>query len=171
MIKKISILFGSSMALFILWLMGLEKIYAHILYYGTSAILSPFSSVTPVLKSDQAHPDFCVAVGKEGYCMELELFGLSIIVMISWYILLVALLKNKTILLTALKHIGLFYLLQIFTMATLALYDYGSFFQQANNALRQSFIIIALLFIIWDNYLYHIFAFSTKKEISSTPKN
>ncbi|NPD44775.1 hypothetical protein [Lentimicrobium sp. S6] len=159
MIKKISILISSTIGLYALWLLGLEKIYAQILKFGASFILSPFSNVTPVLKLDQAHPDFCVAVGQDGYCMELELFGLSIIVMLSWYIMLVALNTSKKMLITALKHIGIFYLLQILTMATLALYDFGTFFQQANSAMRQSFIIIALIFIIWDNYLYGVFRF------------
>lgn len=160
MIKKISILISSTIGLYALWLVGLEKIYAQILKFGASIILSPFSNVTPVLKLDQAHPDFCVAVGQDGYCMELELFGLSIIVMLSWYIMLVSLNASKRMMFTALKHIGIFYLLQILTMSTLALYDFGTFFQQANSALRQSFIIIALIFIIWDNYLYGVFKFS-----------
>lgn len=162
MIKKISILISSTIGLYALWLVGLEKIYAQILKLGASIILSPFSNVTPVLKIDQAHPDFCVAVGKDGYCMELELFGLSIIVMLSWYIMLVALNSSKKMVFTALKHIGIFYLLQILTMSTLALYDFGTFFQQANSAMRQSFIIIALVFIIWDNYLYGVFKFGKK---------
>ena len=162
MIKKISILISSTIGLYVLWLLGLEKIYAQILKFGASIILSPFSNVTPVLKLDQAHPDFCVAVGKDGYCMELELFGLSIIVMLSWYIMLVALNASKKMVLTALKHIGIFYLLQVLTMSTLALYDFGTFFQQANSAMRQSFIIIALVFIIWDNYLYGVFKFEKK---------
>lgn len=162
MIKKISILITSTIGLYVLWLLGMEKIYAQILKFGASIILAPFSNVTPVLKLEQAHPDFCVAVGQEGYCMELELFGLSIIVMLSWYMMLVALNTSKKMILTALKHIGIFYLLQILTMSTLALYDFGTFFQQANSALRQSFIIIALVFIIWDNYLYGVFKFGKK---------
>jgi len=162
MIKKILILLASTIALFALWLMGLEKVYAHILKFGASIILSPFSKVTPVLKVDQAHPDFCVAVGKEGYCMQLELFGLSVIVMLSWYILLVSLNRNKKMLWVAAKRLFLFYFMQILTMSTLALYAYGSFFQQLNDALRQSFIIIALVIIIWDNYLYGIFNFGKK---------
>lgn len=159
MIKKISILLGSTIGLFVLWLLGFEKVYAHILKFGASIILAPFSNVTPVLKTAQDHPDFCVAVGKEGYCMELELFGLSIIVMLSWYILLLSLERTKKMLLIAGKHLFIFYLLQILTMASLALYEYGAFFQQMNNALRQSFIIIALVFIIWDNYFYGVFKF------------
>lgn len=160
MIKKISILITSTIGLYALWLFGMEKIYAQILKFGASIILAPFSNVTPVLKLDQAHPDFCIAVGQDGYCMELELFGLSIIVMLSWYIMLVALNSSQRMILSALKHIGIFYLLQVLTMTTLALYDFGTFFQQANSALRQSFIIIALVFIIWDNYLYGVFKFS-----------
>lgn len=159
MIKKISILVSSTIGLYALWLLGLEKIYAQILKFGASIILSPFSNVTPVLKLDQAHPDFCVAVGQDGYCMELELFGLSIIVMLSWYIMLVALNASRKMVFTALEHIGIFYLLQVLTMSTLALYDFGTFFQQANSAMRQSFIIIALIFIIWDNYLFGVFKF------------
>ena len=162
MIKKIFILISSTIGLYALWLLGLEKIYAQILKFGASIILAPFSNVTPVLKLDQAHPDFCVAVGQEGYCMELELFGLSIIVMLSWYIMLVALNASRKMVLNALKHIGVFYLLQILTMCTLALYDFGTFFQQANSAMRQSFIIIALVFIIWDNYLYGVFKIEKK---------
>ncbi|OYT15160.1 MAG: hypothetical protein B7C24_14500 [Bacteroidetes bacterium 4572_77] len=162
MIKKVSILAVSSISLFALWLLGLEKVYAHILKFGASIILSPFSNLTPVLNMKNGHPDFCVAIGKEGYCMQLELFGLSIIVILSWYILLVFLHQNKKMLLTAVKHIAAFYLLQILTMSTLALYDFGSFFQQANDALRQSFIIIALVFIIRDNYIYDIFSFRSK---------
>lgn len=162
MLKKVAILLSSSLALFILWTFGLEKVYAHILKFGASIILSPFSNITPVLKVDQPHPDFCVAIGQDGYCMQLELFGLSIIVILSWYILLVVLDHSKKMVLIALKHILIFYLLQVVTMSTLALYDYGSFFQQANNALRQSFIIIAMVFIIWDNYLYGVFTFKKK---------
>lgn len=163
MIKKLSILLGSSISLFVLWLLGLEKIYAQLLYWGARIVLSPFSKVTPVLKAEQEHPDFCVAVGKEGYCMELELFGLSVIVMLSWYILFVSLERSRQRILIALKHIGIFYLLQVFTMSTLTLYKYGAFFQQLNDALRQSFIIIALVFIIWDNYLHGIFKFGQNK--------
>ena len=159
MLKKISILLGSTVSLFLLWMVGLEKIYAQFLKLGASLLLSPFSNITPLLKINNGHPDFCVAVGKEGYCMQMELFGLSIIVLLSWYILLVALKPNKKMILTALKHLGLFYLLQILTMTTLALYDVSTFFQQANDALRQSFIIIALIFIIRDNYIYGIFTF------------
>ena len=160
MIKKIGILVSSSIVLFVLWLLGLEKVYARILDFGASILLSPFSNITPVLKLEQAHPDFCVAVGKSGYCMELELFGLSIIVMLSWYVMLLFVDTSKKMFLVALKHLAIFYLLQILTMSTLALYDMGTFFQQANTALRQSFIIIALVFIIWDNYLFGIFKFS-----------
>jgi len=163
MTKKISILIGSTISLFLLWMIGLEKIYAQLLKFGASVLLSPFSNITPVLKTDNAHPDFCVAVGKEGYCMQMELFGLSIIVLLSWYVLLVALKPSKKMILTALKHLGLFYLLQILTMTTLALYDISTFFQQANDALRQSFIIIALIFIIRDNYIYEIFTFKKSK--------
>ncbi len=162
MIKKISVLIGSTIGLFLLWMVGLEKVYAQILKFGASIILSPFSNVTPVLKTNNGHPDFCVAVGKEGYCMQMELFGLSIIVLLSWYILLVSLQANKKMILTALKHIAAFYLLQILTMSTLALYDVSTFFQQANDALRQSFIIIALIFIIRDNYIYGVFTFKKK---------
>lgn len=162
MIKKISILLGSSVGLFTLWLFGFEKVYAQILKFGASILLYPFSSVTPVLKTNNGHPDFCVAVGQEGYCMQLELFGLSIIVILSWYILLIALHKSKKMILTAAKHLLAFYILQILTMSTLALYDFGTFFQQANDALRQSFIIIALIFIIRDNYIYGVFSFKEK---------
>ncbi len=165
MLKKIAILLSSSITLFILWLLGLEKVYAQILKWGASIILSPFKNVTPVLKIEQPHPDFCVAVGKQGYCMQLELFGLSIIVMLSWYILLIALDHSKKMIFIALKHIFIFYLLQILTMSTLALYSYGSFFQQANDALRQSFIIIAMVFIIWDNYLHRVFRFRKEKNV------
>jgi len=167
MIKKISILIGSTVGLFLLWMVGLEKIYAQILKFGASVILSPFSNVTPVLKMNGGHPDFCVAVGQDGYCMQMELFGLSIIVLLSWYVMLVSLKPTKKIILTALKHIAAFYLLQILTMSTLALYDFGTFFQQANTALRQSFIIIALIFIIRDNYIYEVFTF-IKKDKSIT---
>ncbi|NOR88183.1 MAG: hypothetical protein GQ527_11290 [Bacteroidales bacterium] len=160
MIKKISILIGSSVGLFALWLLGLEKVYAQVLKFGASIILFPFSNITHFLEVNNGHPDFCVAVGQEGYCMQLELFGLSIIVMLSWYILLLSLHRNKKILLVAAKHLFAFYILQILTMSTLALYDFGSFFQQANDALRQSFIIIALIFIIRDNYIYGVFKFS-----------
>jgi len=159
MTKKISILLGSSVSLFILWILGLEKIYAQILKGGASLLLSPFDQITPLLKMNNGHPDFCVAVGKDGYCMQMELFGLSVIVLLSWYILLVWLQPAKKIIITTLKHLALFYLLQIFTMTTLALYDVSTFFQQANDALRQSFIIIALIFIIRDNYIYGIFKF------------
>ena len=159
MLKKISILLGSTISLFLLWMVGLEKIYAEVLKLGASLLLSPFSNITPLLKINNGHPDFCVAVGKEGYCMQMELFGLSIIVLLSWYILLITLKPNKKMILTALKHLGLFYILQILTMTTLALYDVSTFFQQANDALRQSFIIIALIFIIRDNYIYGIFTF------------
>ena len=162
MIKKTFILIGSTIGLFLLWMLGLEKVYAQILKFGASIILSPFSNVTPVLKINNGHPDFCVAVGQEGYCMQMELFGLSIIVLLSWYILLVSLKPNKKMIITALKHIAVFYLLQILTMSTLALYNFGSFFQQANDALRQSFIIIALIFIIRDNYIYGVFTFKMK---------
>lgn len=161
MLKKISILLASSISLFVLWLVGLELIYAQILKFGASIILSPFSNITPVLNINNGHPDFCVAVGKVGNCMQLELFGLSIIVMLSWYILLVLLEKNKKMFFTAIKHLSIFYLLQIITMASLALYDFGAFFQQVNDALRQSFIIIALVFIIWDNYLHGVFKFKS----------
>lgn len=164
MIKKISILLISSLSLFAFWLLGLEKVYAQVLKFGASIVLSPFSNLTLVLKLEQDHPDFCVAVGKEGYCMELELFGLSIIVMLSWYILLLFLNRNKKTLLIALKHLFIFYFLQVLTMSSLALYDYGAFFQQANSALRQSFIIIAMGFIIWDNYLYGVFKFGKNKK-------
>ncbi len=162
MIKKIAILIGSSVTLFALWLFGLEQVYAEVLKFGASILLAPFSNITPVLNMHNGHPDFCVAVGEEGYCMQLELFGLSVIVMLSWYILLVFLHRNKKMLITAIAHLGLFYLLQILTMSTLALYDYSPFFQQANDALRQSFIIIALLFIIRDNYIYQVFEFGNK---------
>lgn len=163
MMKKIFILLASTIALFSLWLLGLEKVYAHILKFGASILLSPFSNVTPVLKTELAHPDFCVAVGTEGYCMQLELFGLSIIVMLSWYIMMLILNNSKKMFFIAGKHLFIFYFLQILTMASLALYEYGAFFQQLNNALRQSFIIIALGFIIWDNYLHGIFKFGSKK--------
>lgn len=162
MIKKISILIGSTAGLFLLWMVALEKIYAQILKFGASILLSPFPNVTPVLKFNNGHPDFCVAVGQEGFCMQMELFGLSIIVLLSWYVLLVSLQPNKKVILTALKHIAAFYLLQILTMSTLALYDVSTFFQQANDALRQSFIIIALIFIIRDNYIYGVFTFKKK---------
>lgn len=162
MLKKILILIISSISLFILWIIGLEKIYAYILKFGASIILSPFSNVTPVLKADQTHPDFCVAVGQDGYCMQLELFGLSIIVILSWYILLVFLKPGKKMILIALKHILIFYLLQVLTMSTLALYDYGNFFKQMNDALRQSFIIIAMVIIIWDNYIHGVFKFKSE---------
>ena len=62
MMKKIFILLASTIALFSLWLLGLEKVYAHILKFGASILLSPFSNVTPVLKTELTHPDFCVAV-------------------------------------------------------------------------------------------------------------
>lgn len=164
MLKKIAILLSGSISLFVFWIWGLEKVYAQILNFGATMILSPFKNVTPVLKMEQAHPDFCVAVGKQGYCMQLELFGLSIIVMLSWYILMIALDHSKKMIFIAIKHIFIFYLLQIITMSTLALYSYGSFFQQANDALRQSFIIIAMVFIIWDNYLHGVFKFKSEPE-------
>lgn len=159
MLKKISILVASSVSLFVFWMIGLEKVYAQILKFGASILLSPFSNVTPVLKLNQGHPDFCVAVGKEGYCMQMELFGLSIIVILSWYILLLSLHWTKKMGFKVAKSIALFYLLQILTMTSLALYEFGAFFQQANDALRQSFIIIALIFIIRDNYIYSVFSF------------
>ena len=162
MIKKTAILIGSSVALFVLWLLGLEQVYAEVLKFGASILLAPFPDITPVLNNVNGHPDFCVAIGKEGYCMQLELFGLSVIVMLSWYILLIFLHRNKKMWITAATHLGLFYFLQILTMSTLALYDYSSFFQQVNDALRQSFIIIALIFIIRDNYIYQIFEFGRK---------
>ncbi len=164
MLKKISILLGSSLSLFFLWLIGLEKLYARLLDLGTSLLLAPFSSVTTILNTDNAHPHYCIAVGKEGYCMELELFGLSVIVLLSWYILLVVLLPQRKMILTSLKHLALFYVLQVLTISTLALYEYGIFFQQANEALRQSFIIIALIFIIYDNYIFDIFNFKEMKQ-------
>lgn len=162
MIKRISILITSTIGLYALWLLVMEKIYAQLLKFGASIILAPFPNVNPILKLDQAHPYFCVIVGPDGYCMDLELFSLSIIVILSWYMMLVALNRSKSMILTSLKHIGIFYLLQILTMSTLALYDFGTIFQQVNNILRQSFIIIALVFIIWDNYLYGIFKFEKK---------
>jgi hypothetical protein len=64
----------------------------------------------------------------------------------------------------AAKHLGIFYLLQILTMASLALYGFSPIFQEANDALRQSFIIIALIFIIRDNYIYGIFAFKKHQD-------
>jgi hypothetical protein len=164
MFKKISILLGSSIGLFVLWLLGLEKAYAAILKFGASLILSPFSNLTPLLKTNNGHPDFCVAVGQEGYCMQLELFGLSVIVMLSWYILLISSMRTKKIALMAAKHLGIFYLLQILTMASLALYGFSPIFQEANDALRQSFIIIALIFIIRDNYIYGIFTFKKHQD-------
>lgn len=166
MFKKLSILIASSVSLFILWMIGLEKLYAEALKFGTSVLLSPFSSITTHLRIVNNHPDFCVAVGKEGYCMQMELFGLSVVVLLSWYIFLVILKPQKKMIFTALKHLGIFYLLQILTMSTLALYEYGTFFQQANEALRQSFIIIALVFIIRDNYLYDVFSFKNKSSHS-----
>ena len=111
MTKKISILLTSSVALFAFWLLGLEKLYAHILKFGASLILSPFSKVTPVLQMKDGHPDFCVAVGKSGYCMQLELFGLSVIMLLSWYVLMLFLFHNKKMWITAAKHLSFFYLL------------------------------------------------------------
>jgi len=166
MFKKLSILIGSSISLFVLWMLGFEKIYAQILKFGTSILLSPFSDITTHLRIVNNHPDFCVAVEKEGYCMQMELFGLSIVVLLSWFILLIALKPQKKRIFMILKQLGFFYLLQILTMSTLALYEYGTFFQQANEALRQSFIIIALVFIIYDNYVYDVFSF--KNETASS---
>jgi len=167
MLKKLSILIGSSISLFILWMIGLEKLYAQVLKFGTSILLAPFSDVSTHLRIVNNHPDFCVAVGKEGYCMQMELFGLSIVVLLSWYVLLIALKPEKKRILMVLKYLAIFYFLQILTMSTLALYEYGTFFQQANEALRQSFIIIALVFIIHDNYLYEVFSFKNKQTSSS----
>jgi len=167
MLKKLSILIGSSISLFILWMIGLEKLYAQLLKFGASTLLSPFSDITALLKMADNHPAFCVAVGKEGYCMQMELFGLSIVVLLSWYVLLIALKPEKKRILMVLKHLAIFYFLQILTMTTLALYEYNIFFQQANEALRQSFIIIALVFIIRDNYLYEVFNFKNKQTSSS----
>jgi hypothetical protein len=164
MIKKIIILLSGSLFFFILWNLGFEKIYAHILMFGSSAVLSPFSNITTVLQLDQQHPDFCLAIGKDGYCMQLQLFSLSIVVLLSWYTLLLIINFSKKMVLIALKHLAIFYLLQILTMSTLALYDYGIIFRQLNDALRQSFIIIAMVFIIWDNYLLGIFKFKLKSK-------
>lgn len=164
MIKKLAILIGSSIGLFSLWLVGLEKLYANLLYWGAKVLLSPFSNVISVLNTKEDHPAFCMAIGGDGYCMELELFGLSIIVMLSWYILFVSLKPGRERILIAFKHLGIFYILQVLSMLTIGLYKYGTFYQQMNDALRQSFIIIALVFIIWDNYLHGIFKFGNKNE-------
>ena len=164
MFKKISILLGSSISLFFLWLIGLEKLYARLLDLGTTLLLAPFSNITTVLNTDESHPHYCIAVGKEGYCMEMELFGLSVIVLLSWYILLLVVTPKRKMFFASLKSMAVFYILQVLTISTLALYDYGVFFQQANEALRQSFIIIALIFIIRDNYIYEVFSFKKKKQ-------
>lgn len=152
--KKILLLLVLSAALYILWLFGLEKIYAHILFEGASLLLSPFSNITPILKAELTHPDFCVAVGKEGYCMQLELFGLSILLLLAWFIMRLIFSPKRRTLIRALSTLLLFYTLQILVMCSLSLYDLSPIIQQINNALRQSFAIIALVIILFDSYVY-----------------
>lgn len=152
--KKIIILIVVSLVLYILWIIGMEQLYAHMLYGGAKLLLSPFGNITPVLKTDLLHPDFCVAVGKEGYCMQLELFGLSILLLVAWFIMRVMTIGTRKVLLHALAILAVFYLLQVLVMCSLALYDWGVIVQQANNAMRQGFAILAIFIILYDSYLY-----------------
>ncbi len=149
--KKIVILILLSLALYILWIIGLEKWYAYLLYWGSSFVLSPFSNITPVLKADLIHPDFCVAVGQEGYCMQLELFGLSVLLLLAWFGMRIFTIRTKRIFLRTLLIIFIFYILQVLVMSSLALYDLSFVIQQINNALRQGFAIIAVFIIIFDS--------------------
>ncbi len=141
--KKIGLLILISLVLYVLWIIGLEQWYAYLLYGGSKLLLSPFGNITPVLKTELAHPDFCVAVGKEGYCMQLELFGLSILLLLAWFIMRIFT-AGKKVIKRALITIFIFYCMQILVMSTLALYDLSVIIQQINNALRQGFAIIAM---------------------------
>ncbi len=151
--KKIGLLILISLVLYVLWIVGLEQWYAHLLYGGSKLLLSPFGNITPVLKTELAHPDFCVAVGKEGYCMQLELFGLSILLLLAWFIMKIFT-AGKKVIKRALITLFIFYCIQILVMSTLALYDLSVIIQQINNALRQGFAIIAVFIIIYDAYVY-----------------
>ncbi len=151
--KKTGLLILISLVLYILWIIGLEQWYAYLLYGGAKLLLSPFGNITPVLKTELAHPDFCVAVGQEGYCMQLELFGLSILLLLAWFIMKLLTIGKKVIK-RGLITLFIFYCMQIIVMSSLALYDISVIIQQINNALRQGFAIIAIFIIIYDAYVY-----------------
>ena len=160
--KNILMLILASISLFILWQIGLKWAYASVLKFLSNVFFSIGGNYKVMFDPKAESPALCLAklldngkmVGT--YCMQLKLYSLAVVLMVSWQIVLFFNLKLKKALKILLINMSIFLLAQVLIFSMLSLRDTHSFFSNLYEGLRQSSIMIALVLIIKDNIMHSI---------------
>ncbi len=161
MIKNILIVLFAALILFILWSIGLEKIYGYFIYYLVYLPVKLIPDTTISILTNSSHPNYVVTsfINNKEYTWSLsgELFLLPIVLLLSWQIFLFLLIPKNKALRIARNNILVLVIAQSIYLLLLALYWKSSVARIVHDMLNNNLIVITVFLIIKDtisNRLY-----------------
>lgn len=168
---NILIVIVTSGLLLIVWLNGLDWLYAQLLRIGVNIALL-FSPDTRVgLKLEDDVPTFIVYTiidGKKGHFpQKADLIILPFIMILTWQILLFFNLKRKYAIRSAIENIVIFYIIQLVFVLLLTEYKNSTVIKFIYDLLIDSFYIIALFLIVKDSFKYELIGIARRDGKSS----
>jgi len=169
MAKKIFILIGIVTGFYILWILGLQYVYAHLLKIGATIFGTIFGlgAKAQIGATPDGHIDFQLNVADKGLAhLPLEPVILPVVLILAWQIFLFIYLKRRTALKLLGINFGVFFVIQIIYVLLLADWGKTAFINSVKETLLHAFGIIVLILIIKDNIFHKIFATTNIKSNS-----
>jgi len=151
-IAKLSLLtFGISTLVYLLWIMGLDWAYSHLLRLGVSFFLAPFEHLSSELAElANGSPEFRLIVdGRKGR-FPIEGVILPFVLLFSWQLALIFFTDKIRAIKTGGINLAAFYLLQVFFLLTFINLGTSELLNAMKESLVHSFGIFAVFFIIKD---------------------
>lgn len=159
--QNILIIILSATFFYILWIFGLENIYAHILQFGVNVFYIFWSDIHAEVQEMAGKLNFVLYYDKTGWREPMETIGMPLVLLLTWQVLLMFHFPLKKAAKLALRNIGIFILAQVFYMMLLYGMNSSAFVVFIFRLLKNSFGIVVLFMIIWDIYSLN-FSFRNK---------
>lgn len=154
MIKNILIIFLAALVLYILWISGLQKVYAYFIYYMVYLPIQAVPETSLSLSMDMGKPIYTVTSmisGKEySWSLSGELFLLPIVLLLSWQIFLFTTLPWKKALKIMRNNVLTLVLFQMLYLIFLSLYWKSAAIRLVHDMMNNNIIIIVVFLIIKD---------------------
>lgn len=168
MIKKIAIIFFAALVLYVLWISGLQKMYAYFLYYLVYLPIQAVPETSLSLSMDVSKPIYTVTsmISNKEYSWSLsgELFLLPIVLLLSWQIFLFTILPWKKALKILRNNVLILVLFQMLYLIFLTLYWKSSAVRLFHDMMNNNLIIVVVFLIIKDCIRNRLFGNISKKE-------
>ena len=155
MYKKFFVFLGILTAVYIIWILGLNWVYAYMLKFGVAFFTASAKTIaTNIEKLSDGQPEFQLIINGARARIPIEPLILPFVLILAWQIFIFIYFPRKLATKATLLNLSVFYILQVFYLLLFLSQGKYVLLEKLKLIFPNSFTIIAFFFIVKDYFLF-----------------